>query len=214
MSDDGLAHSCSARNASLAEYCIGLLLPGERKSVEPMAVRVAPAAVAAKHHSLHHFGANAFWDESELLAPVRSFVLPIAFELISTRHGPVRTARREKAGVSDDSAFEGNPTIALGQIEQAPADDVPRGIFPADAGYANDTAFPTGSDQVGPRLRRRRAGRDHSMSSRSRTAAEHEVVGYGASHNAASTRRDHETDIGQGARAELVENDTEDGRMA
>lgn len=29
------------------DYCIGLMLPGERKSVEPMAVRTAPARTAA-----------------------------------------------------------------------------------------------------------------------------------------------------------------------
>ena len=36
----------------LKEYCTGLLLPGERKSVEPMAAIVAPAWVSAKHQSL------------------------------------------------------------------------------------------------------------------------------------------------------------------
>ena len=65
------------RHAPLAEYCTGLLLPGERKSVEPMAARVAPNDVGAKHQSLHHFVAKAPWDETTLLASVRSFVLPI-----------------------------------------------------------------------------------------------------------------------------------------
>jgi SRSO17 transposase len=32
------------RHGPLSEYCTGLLLPGERKSVEPMAARVAPAS--------------------------------------------------------------------------------------------------------------------------------------------------------------------------
>jgi SRSO17 transposase len=35
-----------------------------------------PEAVGAKHQSLHHFVAKAPWDEAELLAAVRSFVLP------------------------------------------------------------------------------------------------------------------------------------------
>ena len=65
------------RHAPLAEYCTGLLLPGERKSVEPMAARVAPGEVGAKHQSLHHFVAKAPWDETKLLASVRAFVLPI-----------------------------------------------------------------------------------------------------------------------------------------
>ncbi len=65
------------RHAPLAEYCTGLLLPGERKSVEPMAARVAPTDVGAKHQSLHHFVAKAPWEGAGLLASVRSFVLPI-----------------------------------------------------------------------------------------------------------------------------------------
>jgi hypothetical protein len=40
-------------------YCTGLLLPIERKSVEPMAARLAPGHVSAKHQSLHHFVAKA-----------------------------------------------------------------------------------------------------------------------------------------------------------
>jgi SRSO17 transposase len=52
------------------------LLPGDRKSVEPMAARIAPGEVGAKHQSLHHFVAKAPWDEAELLSAVRTFVLP------------------------------------------------------------------------------------------------------------------------------------------
>jgi SRSO17 transposase len=36
----------------LRDYCLGLLMPLERKSVEPMAAVTAPARVAAKHQSL------------------------------------------------------------------------------------------------------------------------------------------------------------------
>jgi SRSO17 transposase len=64
------------RHGPLAAYCTGLLLPGERKSVEPMAARLAPDAIGAKHQSLHHFVAKAPWQEATLLAAVRAFVLP------------------------------------------------------------------------------------------------------------------------------------------
>jgi SRSO17 transposase len=64
------------RHGPLASYCSGLLLPGERKSVEPMAPRLAPGTVGAKHQLLHHFVAKAPWDEAELLAAVRGFVVP------------------------------------------------------------------------------------------------------------------------------------------
>src|SRR5689334_24722163 len=47
------------RAEPLRDYCRGLLLPGERKSVEPIAAVTAPARVSAKHQSLLHFVANA-----------------------------------------------------------------------------------------------------------------------------------------------------------
>jgi SRSO17 transposase len=64
------------RRDPLAAYCTGLLLPGERKSVEPMAARIAPGDIGAKHQSLHHFVAKAPWDEARLLAAMRGYVLP------------------------------------------------------------------------------------------------------------------------------------------
>ena len=47
------------RAASARAYCTGLLLPGERKSVEPMAARIEPGRVQAKHQSMHHVVAKA-----------------------------------------------------------------------------------------------------------------------------------------------------------
>ena len=43
------------RVAPLQAYCTGLLLPCERKSVEPMAAVTAPARVSAQHQSMLHF---------------------------------------------------------------------------------------------------------------------------------------------------------------
>jgi SRSO17 transposase len=42
-----LAHA--DRQQPMHDYCLGLLMPIERKSVEPMAAVTAPAQVAAKH---------------------------------------------------------------------------------------------------------------------------------------------------------------------
>jgi SRSO17 transposase len=64
------------RHEPLVAYCTGLLLPGERKSIEPMAARIAPDAVSAKHQSLHHFVAKAPWEAPALLGAVRACVLP------------------------------------------------------------------------------------------------------------------------------------------
>src|ERR1700761_629689 len=66
-----------ARRAAAARaYCTGLLLPGERKSIEPMAARLDPIHVQAKHQALHHVVAQADWDDAAVLAAVRVQVLP------------------------------------------------------------------------------------------------------------------------------------------
>jgi len=64
------------RVAPLKAYCTGLLLPGDRKSVEPMAARVEPGRVQAAHQSLHHLVANADWSDNAVLGIVRAQVLP------------------------------------------------------------------------------------------------------------------------------------------
>src|SRR5580704_12269893 len=61
----------------LKSYCTGLLLPGERKSVEPMAARLAPDNVRQTHQSLHHIVAHAAWNDQALLEQVRQEVLPV-----------------------------------------------------------------------------------------------------------------------------------------
>ena len=73
------------RRAPARAYCTGLLLPGARKSVEPMAARLAPQRVRAVHQSLHHLVAQAAWCDAAVLDVVRERVLP-AIE----RHGPIR----------------------------------------------------------------------------------------------------------------------------
>ena len=64
------------RAEPLHDYCTGLLLPGERKSVEPMAALTAPARTAPKHQSLLHFVANAPWSDEAVLTKIRQIVLP------------------------------------------------------------------------------------------------------------------------------------------
>src|ERR1700680_2603943 len=56
-------------------YCKGLLLPGERKSVEPMAARLAPGNVRRMHQSLHHVVAVAPWSDAALMGAVREYAL-------------------------------------------------------------------------------------------------------------------------------------------
>src|SRR5689334_20853114 len=83
---------------------MGLLLPGERKSVEPMAARLAPDNVRRMHQSLHHLVADAPWDDGEMLAAVRHHVLPAM-----QKNGPVA------AWIVDDTGFpkEGKHSVGV-----------------------------------------------------------------------------------------------------
>src|SRR4249920_365514 len=71
---EGLGYS--TRHQSLLDYCSGLMLPIERKSVEPLAAHADPLRVPAKHQALHHFVANARWSDRALLDRVRKYVEP------------------------------------------------------------------------------------------------------------------------------------------
>src|SRR5436853_6752323 len=82
------------RSKGLRDYCTGLILPGERKSVEPMAAKTAPARVAAQHQSLLHFVGVGPWSDEAVLGKVREIVLP---EI--ERHGPI------EAWIIDDAGF-------------------------------------------------------------------------------------------------------------
>jgi DDE superfamily endonuclease len=62
------------RAGPLRAYLTGLLLPGERKSVEPMAAKIDPRHVPARHQSMHHFVANAPWDTDAVIAVARDCV--------------------------------------------------------------------------------------------------------------------------------------------
>lgn len=57
-------------------YWQGLMLSGERKSVEPMAARVCPDNVRSAHQSMHHLVAEAQWEDCAMLAAVAQQVVP------------------------------------------------------------------------------------------------------------------------------------------
>jgi SRSO17 transposase len=54
-----------------------LLLPGKRKSVEPMAARIMPTNLRQTHQSMHHFVADSPWNDKRLLARVVKLVIPV-----------------------------------------------------------------------------------------------------------------------------------------
>jgi len=95
------------RHEPLRAYVTGLCLPGDRKSIEPMAARVDPRHVRARHQSMHHFVADAPWDTTAVLRVAREWVLaPMA------RHGPVA------AWIVDDTAFPKKGQHSVGVARQ------------------------------------------------------------------------------------------------
>jgi SRSO17 transposase len=195
------------RAEPLKDYCTGLLLPVERKSVEPLAALVRPDRVSAKHQSLLHFVGQGGWSDEALLACVREQVLPVL-----ERDGPVEAwiiddtsfpkkgahsvgvmrqycgqlgktencqamvslsiateaaslpvahrlflpeawandaERRRKAKVPEDLVFRSKTEIALDQIRAAMAQDLPRGVVLADAGYGGGADFRQGVTDLG-----------------------------------------------------------------
>jgi SRSO17 transposase len=57
-------------------YLKGLILPGQRKSVEPMAARVHPEDVRSAHQSMHHLVAMADWEDRAVVGTVAQQVTP------------------------------------------------------------------------------------------------------------------------------------------
>ncbi|WP_139481044.1 transposase, partial [Bradyrhizobium ivorense] len=95
------------RAQPLRDYCTGLIMPGERKSVEPMAAVTAPARVAAQHQSLLHFVGEGHWSDEQVLAKVRKMVLPRIGQ-----HGPI------EAWIIDDTSFPKKGRHSVGVARQ------------------------------------------------------------------------------------------------
>ncbi|MCQ0990505.1 transposase [Jiella marina] len=73
---DAIAMGHAKRIAPFCDYCTGLLMPLERKSVEPLAAATAPEQVSAQHQSLLHLVGEAPWFDEKLLSKVCDVVLP------------------------------------------------------------------------------------------------------------------------------------------
>ena len=106
---DGLANAAGHedRHVPLKNYCKGLLLPGERKSIEPMAARLDAENVQPMRQSLHHLVAKAPWSDERLLDEVRNQVLPAM-----QKQGPV------VAWIVDDTGFPKKGEHSVGVTRQ------------------------------------------------------------------------------------------------
>jgi SRSO17 transposase len=106
---DGLTEAAghADRRVPMESYTKGLMLPIERKSVEPMAARLAPGKVRQMHQSLHHIVADAAWSDVAVLRQVRRQVLPAM-----TRRGALA------AWIVDDTGFPKKGTHSVGVARQ------------------------------------------------------------------------------------------------
>jgi len=106
---EGLAEAAgyADRHLPLKNYCTGLLLPGERKSVEPMAARLAGNNVRRMHQSLHHVVADAPWSDEAVLNRSLDSVIPAML-----RRDPV------VAWVVDDTGFPKKGRESVGVARQ------------------------------------------------------------------------------------------------
>jgi len=95
------------RVGPLRDYCTGLMLPCERKSVEPIAAATAPSRTAAQHQSLLHFVGEGAWSDEKVLAKVREMVLPVI-----ERQGPI------EAWIVDDTGFPKQGRHSVGVARQ------------------------------------------------------------------------------------------------
>ena len=95
------------RAGPLLDYCTGLLMPCERKSVEPIASMVSPERAAAAHQSLLHFVRQSAWSDEALLAKVRELAAP-AF----VAQGGV------EAWIVDDTGFQKKGSHSVGVARQ------------------------------------------------------------------------------------------------
>ncbi len=106
---EGLANAAGHedRHAPLKNYCKGLLLPGERKSIEPIAARLDAENVQPMRQSLHHLVAKAPWSDAVLLDQVRNYVLPAM-----QKQGPL------VAWILDDTGFPKKGKHSVGVTRQ------------------------------------------------------------------------------------------------
>ena len=116
-----LGHKARRRMCPL--YVAGLIGPGDRKSVQPMAQRLAPG----DYDQLHHFVAAGVWDaaplEKQLLVQAdklggRSDAVLVFRRIITSLiigASPMRTLARRRVGSlrrSDTSAVEAQADVA------------------------------------------------------------------------------------------------------
>ena len=96
------------RAAPATWYLQGLMLPGGRKSVEPMAASVRPQDVRSAHQSMHHLVSTSDWSDATVLATVAEQVLPVL----------TRSGLEPCFWIIDDTGFPKKGTHSVGVARQ------------------------------------------------------------------------------------------------
>jgi SRSO17 transposase len=106
---DGIASVLghAARVRPMRDYCTGLLLPCERKSVEPIAAVTEPGHASPQHQSLLHFVGQGEWSDAQVLEKVLEMVLPKIL-----KHGAI------EVWIIDDTGFPKHGKHSVGVKHQ------------------------------------------------------------------------------------------------
>ena len=95
------------RNAPMVSYCTGLLMPADRKSVEPMAAMTAPTRTAAQHQSMLHFVGQGDWSDDAVMGRIRAHGIP-----------PITARGAITAWIIDDTGFPKKGKHSVGVARQ------------------------------------------------------------------------------------------------
>ncbi len=163
----------SERRLAATRYVEGLLMPGQRKSIEPLATRLG-----VDSQSLQQLLTSSPWSDEVLWKAIRQGVIPhlepleawvvdahslqapmsipsllvaapLAAQLYLPRSWSEDAARRAEAGVPAEVAFRTKPELALALIEQAHADGVCPAPVLGDSAYGDSADFRQGVRQLG-----------------------------------------------------------------
>ena len=153
----------SERRRAATHYVEGLLMPGQRKSIEPLAERVG-----VDSQSLQQLLTSSPWSDEALwrairqevvphLEPLEAWVVdetgwvaaPIAGRLYLPQSWAEDPGRRAEVGVPAEVSFQTKPELTLDLVRQAQADGVPAAPLLGDAVYGDSPEFREGIRQLG-----------------------------------------------------------------
>ena len=98
VEDLGTVVGNDARRRGLSDYMTGLLLPGERKSMEPIAERLESGNVSRRHQAIQHFVSEASWKDGPVRERVLGRVVPVMQKRGAIEHWIVDDTTLLKSG--------------------------------------------------------------------------------------------------------------------